>query len=336
MSKRHELSGRIHALSDIKGILNAMKNLALMEVHKLSRFLSAQQRVVGGIEEVAADFFHCYPALLPSMEGACPVFLLIGSERGFCGDFNESLLAEFDRCRAKEMTGKGEPLPLVVTVGHKLAMKIGGLKPDVALAGPSVTEEVPSVLVQVVEALRELQRHRPAGTRLDVTVLSHGSGDGSNDRNGDRSAGNGRAVIVRRPFREFGRPRTLYAHPPLLTMPPVEVATRLLDHYLFSVLHEMFYTSLMAENRRRFQHMDQAIQRLEQEVGDLTRKYHVLRQEEITQEIAVIMLSAEVVGENGTGLVQAAPAHDGMICSTSLVAGGQNLDHARSQVEGLT
>lgn len=297
MSKRHELSGRIQALTDIKGILNAMKNLALMEVHKLGRFLSAQQRVVGGIEEAAADFFRFHPALLPSMQGACPVFLLIGSERGFCGDFNESLLAEFDRCRAKEMTEKGDPLPLLVTVGHKLAMKIGSLKPDVALAGPSVTEEVPSVLVQVVDALHELQRRHPAGMRLDLVVLSHGNENGN--------ANNGRAVIVRRPFREFGQPRTLSAHPPLLTMPPIEVATKLLDHYLFAVLHEMFYTSLMAENRRRFQHMDQALQRLEKEAGKLTRKYFVLRQEEITQEIAVIMLSAEIAGENGTGSVQA-------------------------------
>lgn len=245
MSKRHELSGRIQALSDIKGILNAMKNLALMEVHKLSRFLSAQQRVVGGIEEAAADFFRFHPALLPSMEGACPAFLLIGSERGFCGDFNESLLAEFDRCRAEEMTEKGNPLPVIVTVGHKLAMKIGSLKPDVALAGPSVTEEVPSVLVHVVEALRELQRRRLAGTRLDLIVFSHGNDDGNTNNNGG-------AVIVRRPFREFGRPRTLSAHPPLLTMPPIEVATKLLEHYLFAVLHTMFYTSLMAENRRRF------------------------------------------------------------------------------------
>jgi F-type H+-transporting ATPase subunit gamma len=79
----------------------------------------------------------------------------------------------------------------------------------------------------------------------------------------------------------------------------------LLDQYLFAVLHEIFYTSLMAENRSRFQHMDQALQRLEKETDGLKRKYHVLRQEEITQEIAVIMLSAEVVGENGTGSAQA-------------------------------
>jgi F-type H+-transporting ATPase subunit gamma len=287
MSKRNELYERIRALTDIKGILNAMKNLALMEVHKLGRFLSAQQRVVAGIEETAADFFGFYPTLLPPTAGAHPVFLLVGSERGFCGDFNESLLAEFHRHRQVGSVGEGDSTPLLISVGHKLAMKLGeGVAPDAVLAGPSVTEEVQSALLRVMEALRDLQQRHPVGARLDLVVLSHGTSD------------DGRRVVLRRPFREFGRPRAPYSHPPILNVAPPELAPRLLDQYLFAVLHEIFYTSLMAENRRRFQHMDQALQRLEKETWDLTRKHHVLRQEEITQEIAVIMLSAEAVEEN--------------------------------------
>lgn len=50
--------------------------------------------------------------------------------------------------------------------------------------------------------------------------------------------------------------------------------------------------------------MDQALQRLEKETGELTRKYFVFRQEEITQEIAVIMLSAEIAAGNGVGVAQ--------------------------------
>ncbi|HEU5407471.1 MAG TPA: F0F1 ATP synthase subunit gamma, partial [Nitrospira sp.] len=62
--------------------------------------------------------------------------------------------------------------------------------------------------------------------------------------------------------------------------------------HLFSLLHEVFYSSLMAENLHRFQHMDQAIHRLEKDRGELVRKRNSLRQEEITEEIEVIMLSA--------------------------------------------
>ena len=46
MSKRHEIKSRIATLTEIKGILNAMKNLALLEIRKLDTFLTTQQRVV--------------------------------------------------------------------------------------------------------------------------------------------------------------------------------------------------------------------------------------------------------------------------------------------------
>lgn len=51
----------------------------------------------------------------------------------------------------------------------------------------------------------------------------------------------------------------------------------------------------MAENLFRFQHMDQALQRLEKDIAEPTLKRNALRQEEITEEIEVIMLSAELL-----------------------------------------
>ncbi|MBL8053844.1 MAG: F0F1 ATP synthase subunit gamma [Nitrospira sp.] len=51
----------------------------------------------------------------------------------------------------------------------------------------------------------------------------------------------------------------------------------------------------MAENLRRFRHMDQAVQRLEKDMVELVLKRNSLRQEEITEEIEVIMLSAEAL-----------------------------------------
>ncbi len=85
------------------------------------------------------------------------------------------------------------------------------------------------------------------------------------------------------------------SYPPLLNLDPLVFATDLIDQHLFSLLHEVFYSSLMAENLRRFQHMDQAIQRLEKDMAELVLKRNSLRQEEITEEIEVIMLSAEAL-----------------------------------------
>ena len=49
----------------------------------------------------------------------------------------------------------------------------------------------------------------------------------------------------------------------------------------------------MVENRYRLEHMDNAIRQLDKRVNRLQLQYNTMRQEEITEEIEVIMLSVE-------------------------------------------
>ena len=58
-----------------------------------------------------------------------------------------------------------------------------------------------------------------------------------------------------------------------------------------------FSVSLIAENRRRLAHMEGALRRLDETTAVLGRRMHAARQEEITQEIEVIMLSAQALAE---------------------------------------
>jgi F-type H+-transporting ATPase subunit gamma len=60
-------------------------------------------------------------------------------------------------------------------------------------------------------------------------------------------------------------------------------------------MHDVFYGSLMAENRRRLQHMEGATKRIQDKTARLQQKYNLLRQEEITEEIEVILLSNDAL-----------------------------------------
>ena len=51
MSKISDLKARIHALGDIKSILSAMKNLSVIEMNKISRFLLCQQELAHAVEK---------------------------------------------------------------------------------------------------------------------------------------------------------------------------------------------------------------------------------------------------------------------------------------------
>ena len=53
----------------------------------------------------------------------------------------------------------------------------------------------------------------------------------------------------------------------------------------------------MAENHRRMTLLEGAVRRLDDESTELARRYNMLRQEEIIEEIEVILLSTADVNE---------------------------------------
>ncbi|BFU92483.1 MAG: hypothetical protein NTAFB01_36700 [Nitrospira sp.] len=283
MSQRRELDDRVHALHDISGILRAMKNLALMEQQKLTRFLATQRRVVDSIEAAAEDFFAFYPEAARQLGKGTSVWLVIGSERSFCGDYNERLLESVEQ----HIRERSPHQPRLLLIGRKLAAKfVQDRRVAASLAGPTVAEEVPVVLIGLMKRLRELQANETPGVRLEFTIV-HPS-----------PVSEGGAIHVHEPMKKTPRRPARMGYPPLLNLDPFAFAADLIDQHLFSLLHEVFYSSLMAENLRRFQHMDQAIQRLERDRGELIRKRNSLRQEEITEEIEVIMLSAAALKQS--------------------------------------
>jgi F-type H+-transporting ATPase subunit gamma len=280
MSKRREIERHLRALGEIKDILSAMKNLSLMEVRKLTRFLSTQQRVVANIESAVGDFLSFYPDFLVEPENRRDVYLLIGSERGFCGDFNEALLPALESHLQRTSP---EEISLVV-VGRRLSARLAN-DPRVAASidGPNIVEEVESVLTRLMELLNTLKSGRGYFDPLRLTVFHH---------NADEK---GISLSIFQPFKQTERNGARFSHPPNLNLSPNFLMTELVDHYLLHHIHELFYGSLMAENIRRQQHMENAIRGIEQDSGHLFQTRNRLRQEEITEEIEVIMLSVEAL-----------------------------------------
>jgi len=278
MSKRRNIEAHIRSLEEICEIMSAMKNLAVMETQKLTRLLSAQERVVSTMHAAGTDLLTCYPEARPPREEGKPLYLVIGSERGFCGDYNDQLLATVQE-RLQVVSDKD---PALLTVGRKFAARVSENPYVVAsIEGPSVAEDVQSVMIQVMDHVQELRSRETSGPPLTITVVSHVVETG------------GVKAQALRPF-EVSPDRTArFSDSPLLNLPPRVFLAELVDLYIFSLLHQIFYSALLAENRARVSHLEGAIQRLEKEASELERKRNVLRQEEITQEIELLMLGAE-------------------------------------------
>ena len=275
MTRRRELLQHRHTLNEIRGIMNSMKTLAYIESRKLGRFLDAQRAVVAHIETVAADFLGFYRGMLPRAEKVTPVCLLLGSERGFCGDFNETLLKQ----QESHFREYSIDTPRLIVTGNKLGNQLEGDPQVIAcIDGANVVEEVGKTLALIINTLAELQAKEGA---VALTVLYHDP---------DREQ-----IITAEllpPFERYRDSAPRFPHPPELNLPPAAFLAGLIDHYLFAALHEIMYLSLMAENILRVRHLEGAVQRLDDKSANLLHQSNALRQEEIIEEIEVILLCA--------------------------------------------
>jgi F-type H+-transporting ATPase subunit gamma len=279
MTRRHNVQSHRHSLDEIRNIMNSMKTLAYMETRKLSRFLDAQHAVVQGIETVAADLLGFHPEILPETNQATPVYILIGSERGFCGDFNRSLLKAMDSV----LPAHSPQQPLLIAVGRKLyTLMQGDARLVASIDGASVVEEVTTLLIKLVNEITSLQHKHGA---LEVYCLYQ---DGETE---------GLIHELLPPFKSLLHNQQRFSYPPLLNQSPQAFFVELADHYLFAALHEMLYKSLMMENQFRVTHLEGAVRHLDDESAELQRQCNSLRQEEIIEEIEEIMLSAASLGE---------------------------------------
>lgn len=279
MTGRAELDRHHARLQEISGIMTAMKSLALVETRKLARFIGHQRRMLDNIVAAAADFLAFHP--MATADGRAPgILLLVGSERGFCGNFNERVvaaLAALPEARAPET---------VLVVGSRLAQKLAGrLRVEAVLDGPTVTEEVPAVLDRLMDALQRVSR-RLAGDGVRLSALAH-------ELDGEPAL---RHLL---PLTPPSAPR--FAHPPQLLLPPTTFFAELLDQYLLAALYGLLYGSLAAENRQRLAHMEHALERLDEALRQLAARRNALRQERIVEEIEVILSNEQASGRRSPG-----------------------------------
>lgn len=272
MTRRREQITHRHKLGEIRNIMNSMKTLAIMETHKLERIIETQTMMMASIENIAADFLHFNPQILPEVDSTSNIILLIGSERGFCGDFNEKLVTQLQQ----SFPNSAQSDTTVLAVGHKLHSLMDEKNHNsIYIEGASVVEEI----YNVVDSLSEIFATHQILSAL--YVIYH---DSQLDE-----------LIIERllpPFRKTHLRKINETNPPILNLPPQDFLLDLIEHYLFNSLHRILYVSLMVENQRRIHHLESATHHLDEKADELKHKINALRQEEIIEEIEVILLSS--------------------------------------------
>lgn len=273
MTKRSQLKYYIHSLTEIGDIMTAMKNLAFIEVNKMSKFLANQDHVVRTLEEVGSDFLSFYP-LLPSFQmESSPIYILIGSERGFCGNFNNKIITQW--LIEKKSNAR------IIAIGRRLTLKLGeNFQVIKEIEGPSVAEEIPAIISSLAASLEENSISLSFGNFHIIY----------NEMIDNQTLTRSFSPLIK--LRE--QQKKSLAFEPLLNVSSEDFLSQFLENYLFAVLYHIFYQSLLAENYQRLSHLNGAISKLEKKCIKLTHQMNQLRQEEITEEIEVILTQTMV------------------------------------------
>jgi F-type H+-transporting ATPase subunit gamma len=268
VSKQAQQRSRLGLYRELNEIVGAMKNMAEVELRRTLHIEHNQKEALATVMEGMTLLLQAVPGLATAIVPSHTVLLVLGSERGFCGGFNEQLAREFER--------KREPWDEILVMGGRLAIKLGKENNGTFFPGPATVDEILPCIQQLMAHLS----NAPAPLRL--SVFSHGE---------------------RGPEQKQLIPCTEAVEIAPAVHVDVTCKHRLLFEqmqwlWVYQGLFRTMLVSLLRENRMRLQQMEGAREHLDTLITNLLLHLNTLRQQEIVEEIEMILVSQDA-GNSG-------------------------------------
>lgn len=285
------ITRRINTADDLRSIVRTMKALAAANIRQ---YEEAAASLADYADAVALGFqalFQNRPDKLaphvtpppPRRVGA----IVLGSDHGLCGAFNERVADFFAARRAVVMPVQTGPL---LALGARVAGRLEdrGLPPDAVLAQPA---SVGRIAALVVDLLERVASWREAGSVDAVRVYFNAphSRAGYAPHEGLLLPLDDEAL--RRRAATPWRPRAW----PTIAGDWDAVFSAVVQQHLFVTLHRAIAQSLAGENASRLTAMHAAERNIDDRLHELRGQYHRERQTAITTELLDIVSGYEVL-----------------------------------------
>lgn len=288
METLQDIQHRIRGTEDLHAVVRTMKSLAAVNIRQYEKAMLSLGDYRQSVELGLRGVLRLRPLLPRTPEPRRGVVLILGSDQGMAGRFNEVLL-DF-----AEEELRDQPRP---ETGWEFwaagAKMIGGVEdrfrpPGENFSLPASSHQITATVQEVV--LRFEAACREGGeTRLLLVHNEPNPGAGYRRR---------QSILHphdRRWLEAIGGQtwpgRALPAH----TLPADRLLAALLREHLFISLFEAFAASLAAENAARLAAMQQAEKKIEEMTLDLTARFNHLRQTQITEELLDVISGFEAL-----------------------------------------
>ena len=291
MATLEDLSRHIGVAEDLQSVVRTMTTISAVAIrhHELAEEAMSRYRetVELGLQVVLRAFDNAKAEQPPSSGGRIAI-VLVGSEIGLCGAFNDRLVAF--ALESLAATGDDAAERLVLTIGARADASWR------AVAEPPVAhEEAPATVETVAHTVSTVLTRLPHGVENGAVgrlVLFH-------QRPGER----GGATPV--------RPRLLPIDPawlaalrarawssrrlPVPNGPPEALFSRLIRQLLFARVFTAVIQSRTAEHAERLSAMQAAERSIAEKIDDLHVAHRLRRQDVITSELLDIMSGYEAI-----------------------------------------
>ncbi|MCC6164036.1 MAG: F0F1 ATP synthase subunit gamma [Acidobacteria bacterium] len=282
---------RLDTAGDLRSIVRTMKALAAVNIRQYEEAAVSIADYARTVELGFQALLRVRPGTLdvPAVRSSPPCIgaIVLGSDHGLCGAFNEQVAAFYFERRAADQRTEGERL---MALGLRAAGRLEDLKQR-----PAVVLTLPASAVRIATLVREVLEHvaawREAGAVDTVRVYfnaPHGQA-GSQPREEQLLPLDGARLraLAARPW----RPRAT----PALAGDWDSLFAAIVRQHLFVTVHRAITLSLASENASRLAAMHAAERSIDERLHSLRGQFNRERQASITTELLDIVSGYETL-----------------------------------------
>ena len=290
METIESLRRKIETVEELQSVVKTMKTIAMVSIRQYERAVQSlseyDRTVTMGLQVVVQKQPPRVRQAPLSGTGRKVAAVILGSEQGMCGQFNEQMTA-FALDKLSRAAGHPRDLA-VIAVGGRVAARLEEAGQPIAqqfdLPGSAA-----GITPRVQELLVKLEEMQDRGLVHRLLVFHHEPVHRAAYQPRERR------LLPLDPgwLTELARARWPSRVLPTFTMEEDRLFFLLLGHYLFVSLFRAFAASLAAENASRLAAMQAAESHIEDRLGELKLQFNDLRQNTITEELLDIMVGFE-------------------------------------------
>ena len=281
------LTRRTDTMQSIRGIVRTMKTMSAINAAPYEQ----AARSIDTWRETVLDALHAFlhrngPLVQDRPRSLKRILVVMGSDHGLCGNYNELLAIE----AARHLTPDSPARILCVGAQMEDALRGEGMSPETVLLPPANADGLNRLAGELVTRLEAIRAHAGADDIAVTLVYTQRSAHGRQTPVSQALLPLDAALLydlAQRPWPSRSLPQFSQPAPALLAA--------LVRNLLFATLFRAAAEALVTENAARLARMSQAEQSVDENLEDLRAQTRTVRQSEITTELLDVIVGFEAI-----------------------------------------